>query len=161
MAFNACNNKEDILTQSQMFKTEDKESFIACQQDNIAGLKKFKVMDIEHILQLPPKAKLLSSIWSYRHKRLPNAVLVKHKSRICVNGKEQAFGRDNWETYAPVVSWSTIRLLILFSTLLNLKTRQVDYTQVFPKALLDEPDTTRVVCEYLRRFDATRRSQVQ
>jgi hypothetical protein len=139
LAFNACNNKEDILTQSQMLKTEHSADFIACQRNEIDGLQKFKVMDIEHISNLPARAKLISSIWSYRRKRLPNGVLLKHKSRLCVNGKEQAFGRDYWETYAPVASWATIRLLMLLSTILNLKTRQVDYTQAFPQAALDEP----------------------
>jgi hypothetical protein len=139
VAFNACNNKEDILTQSQMFKADDNTDFIACQRDEIEGLKKFVVMNVEHISQLPPRAKLISSIWSYQRKRLPNGVLLKHKARICVNGKEQAFGRYYWETYAPVASWSTIRLLLLLSTLMNLKTRQVDYTQAFPQAKLEDP----------------------
>jgi hypothetical protein len=65
--------------------------------------------------------------------------LSKYKSRLCVNGKNQAFGRDYWETYAPVVAWSTIHLLLYFSTLLPLKTRQVDYTSAFPQADLDVP----------------------
>jgi hypothetical protein len=94
IAFNACNNKEDILTQSQMFKAEDASKFIECQEDEINGLRKFDVMDVCPISSLPARAKLLSSIWSYRCKILPNGVLLKHKSRICVNGKEQAFGRD-------------------------------------------------------------------
>ncbi len=64
---------------------------------------------------------------------------MKYKSRICVNGKEQELGRDYWETYAPVASWSTIRLLMLLSSIMDLKTRQVDYTQAFPQAKLDEP----------------------
>jgi hypothetical protein len=139
VASTTCNNKEDILTQSQMLKAADSGAFIECQRAEIAGLKQFGVMDIEHISQLHAKAKLLSSIWSYRRKRLPNGVLLKHKSRLCVNGKEQAFGRDYWETYAPVASWATIRLLMLLSTLLGLKSRQVDYTQAFPQAKLDEP----------------------
>jgi hypothetical protein len=66
-------------------------------------------------------------------------VLSKYKARLCVNGKEQAFGRDYWETYAPVASWSTIRLLLYLSTILNLKMRQVDYTSAFPQADLDVP----------------------
>ncbi len=139
VTFNACNNKEDILTQSQMFKADDSTDFIACQRDEIEGLKKFDVMNVEHISQLPPRAKLISSIWSYQRERLPNGILLKHKAHICVNGKEQAFGRDYWETYAPVASWSTIRLLLLLSTLMNLKTRQVDYTQAFPQAKLEDP----------------------
>jgi hypothetical protein len=128
----ACNNKDDILTQSQMFKASNAEQFIKCQKDEIAGLTKFDVMDIHHIMDLPPHTKLLSSIWSYRRICLPNGVLLKYKARLCVNGKEQEFGRDYWKTYAPVASWSTIRLLMLLSSIMNLKTRQVDYTQVFP-----------------------------
>lgn len=135
----ACNNKEDILTQSQMLKASDATQFIECQGAEIEGLLKFKVMDAYPISNLPPQAKLISSIWSYRRKRLPNGVLLKHKARLCVNGKEQEFGRDFWETYAPVASWSTIRMIMLLSTIMNLKTRQVDYTQAFPQAELHDP----------------------
>jgi hypothetical protein len=71
-AYTACNNKEYILTQSQMLKASDSDAFIECQHAEKAGLKQFGVMDIEHISQLPTKAKLLSSIWSYRRKQLPN-----------------------------------------------------------------------------------------
>jgi hypothetical protein len=94
-----------------MLKATDSESIIACQRAKIEGLQQFDVMDIEHISKLPAKAKLLSSIWSYRRKRLPNGVLLNHKSIIFVNGKEQAFGRDYWETYAPDALWAMICLL--------------------------------------------------
>ncbi len=66
IVLNACNNKEDILTQSQMFKADDAAKFIECQADEINGLRKFDVMDICPISSLPPRARLLSSIWSYR-----------------------------------------------------------------------------------------------
>jgi len=85
-------NKEDVLTQSQMLKASDSQCFIQSQNDEIAGLEKFYVMDIHPISSLPKSTKLLSSIWSYRRKHSPNGTLLKHKSRICVNGKEQAFG---------------------------------------------------------------------
>ncbi len=66
-------------------------------------------------------------------------MFLKRKSRICVNGKEQAFGRDHWETYAHVASWATIQLLLLLSSTMSLKTRQVDYTPAFPQAILADP----------------------
>jgi hypothetical protein len=59
IASNACNNKEDILTQSQMFKAEDASKFIACQEDEINGLQKFDVMDICPISSLPPKSETI------------------------------------------------------------------------------------------------------
>jgi hypothetical protein len=133
-----------ILTQSQMLEMDEALSFITCQKDEIAGLQKFDVMDIHPIADLPPKAKLTSSIWSYRPKRLPNRVLLKYKSHLCVNGKEQEFGRDFWETYTPVASWATIRLIMLLSTTMGLKTRQIDYTQAFPQAELHDPVFMRI-----------------
>jgi hypothetical protein len=107
-------------------------------------LLKFDVMDLHPISTLPPKAQLLHAIWSYRQKWLPSGVLLKYKSRICVNGKEQVFGQDYWDTYAPVASWATIRLLLLLSNVLNLKSRQVDYTQAFPQASLDDEVFLRI-----------------
>jgi hypothetical protein len=101
-------NWEDVLTQSQMLKTPDKEDFIKSQKAEIDGLLKFDVIDIHHISSLPAQVKLLSSIWSYCHERLPNGTLLKYKSRICVHRKEQAFCRDYWETYTPVASWATM-----------------------------------------------------
>lgn len=46
-----------------MFKNDDSANFIAYQRDKIAGLKKFNVTDIEHISQLPPKARLIREYW--------------------------------------------------------------------------------------------------
>jgi hypothetical protein len=96
-------------------------------------------MDLNPIASLPPRARLLSSIWSFRQKRLPNGVLLKYKARLCVNGKERSFGRDYRETYALVESWGTIRMMLILASLLNLRTCQVDYTQAIPQAHLDNP----------------------
>jgi len=104
-----------------MLKSADKEDFIASQKTEIDGLIKFDVMDIHPISSLLPRACLLSFILSYRRKCLPNGILLKYKSRICINGKEQSFGHNNWETYAPVTSWATIWMLLILSSLLGLK----------------------------------------
>jgi hypothetical protein len=52
---------------------------------------------------------------------------------------QQTYGCDYWDTYTLVVSWSTIRLVLLLSTILQLKSRQIDYTQAFPQADLHYP----------------------
>ncbi len=77
-------------------------------------------------MELPPKE---ATKWH---------VTTKYKSRICINGKEQEFGLDYWETYAPVASWTTIRLLMLLSSIMDLKIRQVDYTQAFLQVKLTD-----------------------
>ena len=48
-------------------------------------------------------------------------------------------GVHYWETYAPVVSWTTVRLLLIMTAQLGLATRQVDYTAAFVHAEVDTP----------------------
>jgi hypothetical protein len=127
--------KIDTLTQSQIVRTHDMTDFLPAQIPEILGLEKMDVFHYKPISELQPKARLLSSIWSYRRKHRPNGILLKYKSRLYVDGSQQLLGRDYWETYAPVVSWSTIRLVLLISTILDLKSRQVDYTQPFCKLI--------------------------
>jgi hypothetical protein len=67
-SFLAMNNKDDTLTQSQMLCTSDSEHFVNAQINEIRGLEKLNVFKCKPIHDLPPKAKLLSSIWSYRRK---------------------------------------------------------------------------------------------
>ena len=50
----------------------------------------------------------------------------------------QVEGEDYFESYAPVVQWSTTRLLIIMSILHNLHTCQVDYVNAFAQADLNE-----------------------
>jgi len=138
-AYSIVDNKADTLTQSQMLKAEDSPQFIASQPKEIKGLMDMGVFDILPMSTKPQQARLLSSIWSYRRKRSPIGKILKHKARICVDGSQQQYGRDFWEVYAPVVSWPTIRLMLLLSSILGLKQHQVDYTQAFPQVPLTDP----------------------
>ncbi len=56
-----------------------------------------------------------------------------------MDGWQQDYSRDFWEVYAPIVSWQMICLVLLLSIILNLKNRQVDYTQAFPQAPFEDP----------------------
>jgi hypothetical protein len=56
----------------------------------------------------------------------------------CVRGDQQVEGVDFFDTYAPVVAWSTTRLLLILFVVLGLATKQVDYTNAFCQADLDE-----------------------
>jgi len=42
---------------------------------------------------------------------------------------------DFLESYAPVITWTTVRLVLLLSVLLNLHCRQVDFMQAFLKLI--------------------------
>ena len=47
-------------------------------------------------------------------------------------------GVDVFETYVSVVDWISVRLLLILSMVLNLQAQQVDYTNVFCQAPLEQ-----------------------
>ena len=132
-------NNNDILSQSKMLKADDCNEFFKAQVSELKGLEEADVFDYQEISSFPKDAQLLNAIWSYRRKRRPDGTLLKYKSRICADGSMQQYGVDYWETYAPVVHWSTVRLILVLSAMLGLKSRQIDYTQAFPQANLSDP----------------------
>lgn len=62
--------------------------------------------------------------------------LRKHKARLCCHGGQQQWGLNHWDTYAPVVSWFSIRILLVLSKLHNLHTKSVAFVQAYPQAMI-------------------------
>ena len=90
------------------------------------------------MIKRPSEGNILDSTWAFRKKRYPDGSLKKYKARFCVRGDQQIDGVDVFETYAPVVSWITVRLLMILSITMGLYTQQVDYTNAFCQAPLDQ-----------------------
>jgi hypothetical protein len=55
-----------------------------------------------------------------------------------VNDSRQIQGINYTESFAPVVQWSTIRMVNTLAAMHNLKGKQIDFTQAFPQAKLKE-----------------------
>jgi hypothetical protein len=91
-----------------------------------------------------PDMNVIPSTWAFHCKRFPDGLIRKLKARFCVRGDCQKEGVDFFDTYAPVVSWTTVRLLLIISIVLGLATKQVDYTAAFVQAKLDEDEEVYV-----------------
>jgi hypothetical protein len=135
--FQATLQDNDTLMQLAMLQAADRDQFIAAQTPEICGLEQQGVFTYHPIGNLPPQARLLNAIWSYCRKRLATGALSKYKSRLCTDGSQQRPGVDYTKTYAPVVAWSTVRLVLALSLMLNLRSRQVDFTQAFTQSPID------------------------
>jgi hypothetical protein len=57
---------------------------------------------------LPKDVKPTKTVWSFKCKCRPDGSLLKHKARLCVHGGMQEKGVNFWETYLPIMRWSTI-----------------------------------------------------
>lgn len=89
--------------------------------------------------QMPKDMKTILAIWSFKRKRLPDGTITKWKARLCCHGGMQQWGMNYWETYAPVVCWASVRLILNIAMINRLPTRSVDFVLAFPQADVDVP----------------------
>jgi hypothetical protein len=87
---------------------------------------------------VPAGTNVLPGTWALKIKRYPDGRVRKFKGRYCVRGDKQIKGVDYHETYAPVVAWTTVRMMMVMAATLNLKTTQIDFSNAFVQADLNE-----------------------
>jgi hypothetical protein len=84
---------------------------------------------------LPPATKVIPLVWAMKRKRrIDTREIYKWKARLNVHGGKQEHGVHCWETYAPVVQWTSIRMCLILSVLQNWHIRQLDFVLAYPQA---------------------------
>ena len=63
--------------------------------------------------------------------------LIKHKARLCVHGCMQQEGIDFHITFAPVLNWFTVRLIIIMEDMDGCESRHIDCVLDFSQAPID------------------------
>ena len=74
------------------------------------------------------KGAILPGMWVFRRKRTPDGTIKKYKGRYCVRGDLQ---KGDFETFAPVVAFSTVRLFLILSIILGWKSCSIDFSNAF------------------------------
>ncbi len=98
-----------------------------------------------------PSMNVLPSTWAFKIKRYPDGSLKKFKARFCARGDRQLEGVDYFETWAPVVQWTTIRIVLILAVKLGFCSAQCNITAAFVHALL--PGDELVYVEQPRGFN--------
>ena len=128
-------NNQDTSNWYQAMNGPDAEGYWEAMETEISTLVS---LDAWEEVPLQRNLNILDSTWAFKCKRYPDGRFKKLKARFCVRGDQQVEGVDFFETFAPVVQWSTIRLLLVLSQKLDFSTAQVDYTAAFVQATIDE-----------------------
>ena len=135
----------DMPTFHQAMNGEHAEQWVKAMQLEVQTLVQQRTWTAVH---RTPKLNVLKSTWAFKLKRLPDGTPYRFKARFCARGDLQKEGVDFFDTYAPVVQRSTIRLLLSTVLTEGWATRQVDYTNAFAQANLHE----EVYLEYPKMF---------
>ena len=103
----------------------------ACKEiDTLEGMDAWEVVD------RTPDMEVIGSTWAFKLKRFPSGLVKKFKARFCARGDMEK--ENNFETYCPVVQWTTVRLMLILEVLLGLKSKQGDITAAFLHAEVEE-----------------------
>ncbi|GJT02072.1 DNA polymerase zeta catalytic subunit-like protein [Tanacetum coccineum] len=76
--------------------------------------------------------------WIFKKKLRPDGAIEKYKARLVAKGYRQKEGQYFFDTYSPVTRITSIRTLIVISTIHNLIIHQMDVKTAFLNGKLDE-----------------------
>jgi Reverse transcriptase (RNA-dependent DNA polymerase) len=126
---------EDTMYWHQALQQPDSAQFIQAAKDEINTHEINKHWEVVSMDQIPKNMPILDSVWSMKQKRqLKTNKVYKHKARLNIHGGQQQHGVNYWETFAPVVTWAAIRLLLVLALLHSWFTLQIDFVLAYPQA---------------------------
>lgn len=90
------------------------------------------------LTDLPQEKTPIELRWVFQIKRDENDKIIKFRSRLVAKGFMQKPNVDYFQTFAPVVRYTTIRFLVTLSLKYNLTIYHLDVETAFLKSLLKE-----------------------
>lgn len=126
---------DDPLTFKEAVGRPDAQQWQAAMKDELSSLAKNNVWDL---VPRPKGTNIVTNRWVYKLKRKPSGEIDRYRARLVARGFSQVEGIDYSETYAPVANMPTVRLLLAFAAVKQLKFRQFDIKTAFLYGNLEE-----------------------
>jgi hypothetical protein len=120
----ARSNPEDSPTWSEPMSGENAANYYNVAIEELITLQ--EKLHCWELLCFESTMNVLPSTWAFKCKCYPDGRIKKFKASA--HGDHQKEGIDYFETWSPVVQWQTIRLMMIFSSILGLKSAQSDIT---------------------------------
>ncbi len=125
----------DIMYYDQALQQPDAKQFANAIVKEVNGHVDNKLWTLVKQKDVPKEAQVVPSVWVMQCKRdLTTNKVIKHKARLNLHGGKQVYGVNYFETYAPVVTWFAIRLMIVFGIIFCWALWQVDFVMAYPQA---------------------------
>ena len=87
--------------------------------------------------KIPHHCEVLPSIWLTKRKReLVSKEPMKYKAWLNIHGGKQEFGVNFYKMFSPAITWTTLRLLFVLSSIHSWTVFQINYILAFPQDLI-------------------------
>ena len=120
-------------TYKQAINSEESDRWIKAMDEEIESLKSNNTYSL---VPYPADAKVVGGRWVYAMKTEPDGT-ERYKARYVAQGFKQINGEDYFETFAPTVRMSTVRMLMQISVELGLIVHQLDVKTAYLNAPID------------------------
>ncbi len=128
----------DILYLQQALRQHDAKEFVQAVVREVNGHVDYKNWSLKKRSKVPEDVQIVPSVWSMQHKHdLTTNEIKSHKARLNLHGRKQIYGMNYFETYAPVVTWFPIRLMIIFGIIFCWALHQVHCVMAYPQAPIE------------------------
>ncbi len=128
----------DILYLQQALRQHDAKEFVQAVVKEVNGHVDCKNWSLKTRSKVPEDVQIVPSVWSMRCKcDLTTNKIKSHKARLNLHSGKQIYGMNYFETYAPVVTWFAIRLMIIFGIIFCWALGQVYFVMSYPQAPIE------------------------
>lgn len=129
----------DTMYMHQAMKQPDKVEFVKAMEKEVRDQMENGNFEIVHISKVPKDKTILPAVWQMKRKRdIRSRKVKKYKARLNIDGSKMKKGIHYDQTYAPVASWNSIRILLSLVAAMGWHTQQIDYVLAFPQAPVEK-----------------------
>jgi hypothetical protein len=134
VAFKATSDPDTMYLHEAM-KEPDGGEFVKAMEKEVRDQMENGNFSIILKILVPLGEKILPTVWQMKRKRdIKTRQIKKYKARLNIDGSRMEKGVHYWDTYAPVASWNSIRLILAMTALHGWSTTQLDFVLAFPQA---------------------------
>ena len=101
-------------------------------------IESMKANDTWELVFPPDEANIVSSRWTYRIKTDANGAIEKYKARLVARGFSQVHGIDYLDTFAPVISMTSLRTFLAISAWLKVRPHHLDVVTAYLNSSLTD-----------------------
>ncbi|RVW94541.1 Retrovirus-related Pol polyprotein from transposon TNT 1-94 [Vitis vinifera] len=127
--------EDDPISVSQVKQSSDSEKWIEAMKDEMKSMKDNGVWDL---VELPKGVKPIGCKWIFKTKWDSKGNIVRYKARLVAKGFTQKEGIDYKETFSPVSSKDSFRIIMTLVAHYDLELHQMDVKTVFLNGNIDE-----------------------
>ena len=129
----------DTLYYHQAMKEPDRARFEEGMKKEIDDQFANGNFTVVHRSEVPPDQTVLPAVWQMKRKRdVRTGEIKKYKARLNIDGSRMRHGEHYDQTYSPVASWNSVRMLLTLTAVHGWHTKQIDFVQAFAQAPVEK-----------------------